>query len=359
VKRLRVVHLPVYRENAYQPLLLESLAARGVDIIEWGEDVRFLRTALFRWKADILHFHWLHPFMLRESRAVTLLRSLRLLGTVFVLRLAGQRVVWTVHNLKNHDNLYVGIERFFTRLVAKLADGVIAHCEMAKRAACSAFGLRDEQRVAVIPHGTYVGRYPDHVPPDEARRRLNLPPDAVVFLFLGRIQPYKGALDLIDAFRRLPAPHARLVIAGRAGGDVDVGLMAGRATLDPRVIFRPGHVPDEEVQTYMNAADVVVCPYRDLLTSSAVVLAMSFGKACIAPHKGCLPETLPPDGRFLYDPSDPQGLSRALVDAVERRKELPRMGHENRAATERWRWDRVAAATLEVYRKALGRPWPA
>ena len=63
----------------------------------------------------------------------------------------------------------------------------------------------------------------------------------------------------------------------------------------------------------MNAADVVVLPFAQVLTSSRrLTPALSFGKPVIAPRMGCLPELLTDDLGILYNPGDPQALGRAL-----------------------------------------------
>ena len=49
VKPLAVVHLPVFDDNGYQPMLLAALQRKGVQVIHGGQG-RFLRTALFRWR---------------------------------------------------------------------------------------------------------------------------------------------------------------------------------------------------------------------------------------------------------------------------------------------------------------------
>ncbi len=351
---MKVVHLPVYDDNAYQPLLLAALARQGTKAVRGGGGGTFFRTALLRWRADVLHFHWLHPYLLRPTRWGSLLRSARFLLEVALLRLAGQRVVWTVHNLQNHERRHVGIERFFTRLFARLADGVIAHSPGAGAQAARAFGIRDAGRIAVVPHASYVGCYPNEIAAGAARERLGLPPSAVVFLFLGRIQPYKGVLELVETFRQMEGADARLVIAGRPADDDARRVIEEAVAGDPRVLFRPGYVPDDELQVYMNAADVVALPFRDILTSSSVVLAMSFGKACLVPARGCIPETLPEGGGFLYDPDDPRGLPSALAEAYRRRDDLAEMGQINLRQARQWTWDRVASATAEVYRGVCG-----
>ena len=50
-----------------------------------------------------------------------MLRSVRLIIELSILKSAGQRVVWTVHNLKNHDSQHVAIERWFTKRFARRA----------------------------------------------------------------------------------------------------------------------------------------------------------------------------------------------------------------------------------------------
>src|SRR5690348_5469587 len=101
---MRVVHLPVYDDNAYQKLLMDAQRQLGIEAIDGGGGGNFFRTALTKWHADILHFHWLHPYLIRPGALATLLRSIRLILELIILKLVGQRIVWTVHNLKNHDD---------------------------------------------------------------------------------------------------------------------------------------------------------------------------------------------------------------------------------------------------------------
>ncbi|MGH7215473.1 MAG: glycosyltransferase family 4 protein [Tepidisphaeraceae bacterium] len=352
-RRLRVVHLPVYAENAYQLMLMDALRRQGVEAIDGGGGGTFFRTALRRWSPDVLHFHWLHPYLLSTSPARSAARATGLLLQILVLKGLGTRLVWTVHNLANHDRRQQRVERFFTRLFAACCDRVIVHCPQAARSAGAAFGIRGAaRRVEVIPHGNYIGHYPNDVTPGAARDRLGVRPGELAFVFLGRVQPYKGLLDLVDAFARLPEVGSRLFIAGRADAEQARALRERieRARAGGRVTFLPERVPDGDVQVYMKAADVVVLPFRDILSSGSLVLAMSFGRACVAPASGCVPETLDPAGGFLYDADDPHGLSRALRTCMDARGDLEAMGEHNRRRASRWTWDGIARRLIEIYR---------
>jgi beta-1,4-mannosyltransferase len=93
---------------------------------------------------------------------------------------------------------------------------------------------------------------------------------------------------------------------------------------------------------------VMVYPYRDILTSGAVLLGMSFGRACVAPKIGCIAETLDDAGGILYAPGA-SALLNAMGQAYARREELETMGQHNLEKARLWSWDRVAAQTLDAY----------
>ncbi len=214
--------------------------------------------------------------------------------------------------------------------------------------------VRARAKVRVIPHGHYRGAYPDTISRTEARERLGLPAAARVVAFTGWLRPYKGVTELVQAFAALPEPYARLVIAGQA---VDADYVARLETLtaaDPRARLDLGFLPDEELQVYLRAADVVACPFLEIFTSGSVLLAMSFERAVIAPRRGCVPETLDEAGGILYDADDPQGLEGALRVAM--RADLASMGRHNGERLERFDWSHVAEATLATYRHVIEHP---
>jgi beta-1,4-mannosyltransferase len=85
-----------------------------------------------------------------------------------------------------------------------------------------------------------------------------------------------------------------------------------------------------------------------VLTSGSAILAMSFGKALVAPRLGCLPELVPVDGGVLYDPADPDGLGSALRSTLAR--DLASAGERNLERARELAWGPIAAATARLYR---------
>lgn len=345
---MRVVHLPVYEDNPYQRLLMNAQNELGIETINGGGGGNFLRSALFRWKADILHFHWLHPYMIRPSALGTLLRSARLLIELSILKLFGLRIVWTVHNLGNHERRHLFLEQWFTKRFARIASAIIVHSQHAAEEAVSAFAVTGPSRIHSVPFGHYSECYPNHVSRGEAREKIGLVPRSIVFLFLGRIEPYKGVQELVCEFKSM-SPDLILLIAGPIRNmQLEQAIRKGIG-IQQNIMFHPGFVPDDRIQFYMNACDAVVLPYRNILTSSAAMLAMSFGRPCIAPRLSGMMELLDEQGAFLYDPSQPHALSEAIRAAANKGDKLSQMGAYNFAKVSSQNWAKTAVATLKIY----------
>ena len=169
--------------------------------------------------------------------------------------------------------------------------------------------------------------------------------------------------DLLDAFDQLSkVSPAQLIVAGAPGGGArTTNPTPARARLanTPGVSAHIKFIPDEEVQVFFNAADVVILPYRAVLTSGSAILAISFGKPVIAPALGLITDLIR-DGEegLLYDPDEPGGLLRAMrrfldLDARAR----TRMGAAARATAARLSWKKASGSLyLDALAGAVGKP---
>lgn len=349
--------LPDYRNsNPYQKQLIAGLERRGVDVEVADSALLFpvLRACLDRGIPDVVHLHWAHRFVATDRSLFVLLLGLRLLFDLAVLRLVGVRVVWTVHNRNDHERRSPGVECLVRHLLARVCSGIVVHCESARETVREAYRLPDRvaDRIRVVPHGNYLDAYENDASPSTARDQLDLPPDATVFLYFGTIRRYKNVPALLDAFASVDEADARLLVAGSAWGDDLEAAVRERSARDERVRAIIEYVPDETIQRYLNAADAVVLPFENVLTSGSALLAMSFGRALIVPDIGCPAERIGDDGGFTYDPEDPNGLRTALSRALDPASDLDVMGERNLAVARQLDWDSIAARTLEVY---LGR----
>jgi beta-1,4-mannosyltransferase len=353
--RLRVLFLPKYTPaNPYQRELARALLDHGVRVVYAGAPPRHPLPILSGWlrhgRPRVVHLHWTHQFLGGADVTPGPIRRVRFLGQLRILRWMGVRLVWTIHNLGSHEGAGSHQELAVHRRLFELCDDVICHCEAAAESAVKAYGLGPalRRRLHVIPHGSYVAAYPNTLSRSQARLRLGFPPDARVFLFFGAIRAYKGVDELLGAFRTLDQADVRLLVAGAPRRPGDAVRVRDAAAIDDRVTLRLEYIPGDEIEVLLNAADVVVLPFRDILTSGSMILAMSFGRAIIAPRMGCLPDTLPPGGGVLYDADDPDALAAAMRAALA--CDLDAMGASNLERARELDWGPIAGATARLYR---------
>jgi beta-1,4-mannosyltransferase len=294
----------------------------------------------------ILHVHWQ---ALQVSSRVPGSRRLSYWSYRAFYRLAltlGYVVVWTVHNVVPHETQTTDDVDVSVRL-SRIATAKIVHSQHA-RDQMVARGL-DAGETTVIPHGNYIGVYPDTISRDEMRERLGLAPDDVAVLFFGNMRPYKGVNDLLAAWPLLEGTRARLIAAGECSDEqLQEGLRGTAATFINR------RIADQEVAALFQASDVVCAPFRAVTTSGSVLLALSFGRPVVVPRTGAMLD-LPSEVGFFYDSGAPDGLVSALLAAVSS-KDLASVQDAARAYAAAISWEAVARATAAVYRSAIASP---
>lgn len=352
----RVVFLPRWHDNPYQELLAEGLSALGIDVEHEPVRLLFLTTVLRGGTPDVVHLHTPDPYIVyRQSTPAAVVALGLFVVQLALLRLLGVRVIWTAHDLQNHERRYPRLDRLSRLALARLSHAVIVHCAEAGRQAAAAFGI-DASRLRIVPHGHYQDRYP-RMSNDKAgaRAALDLPAEPFTVLLLGNLRPHKGLGALLDAYGRMDRPGTLLVIAGEPSDETLHAELLARAAGRPDILLRPGFVPDQDVPGYLCAADIVVCPFTSSLTSGSLALALSFGKAVVAARLGCAGDMVTDDGGFLYDPAAPDGLVSALRAAFDARSRLDDIGARNRVRAARHDWGTIARQTLAVYEdRAIG-----
>lgn len=346
-RHVAVHFVPWWPKNPYHAELSRHLAGCNVTVRAESRLKDILALPAAR-RPDVVHVHALPPLRLQPVRLARLVRFCQRLRQ---LQRSGVRIVWTVHNLTEHESAYPWLDRLLSRSLYRRADAVIVHSPAARAALESQWRVRRSD-VSIIHHGHFIDCYPSAVGRADARRQLGVSENAILFLFLGNIRPYKGVRRLVQQFKQMATPATRLIIAGETHSSLNAEIereIDGCGT----IMFRPEFVADDQIQHYMAAADAVVFPYTKALTSGALILAMSFGRACIAPRMGALGDTLDEAGGFLYNPDDESGLRRALCAARDSHHSLARMGAHNRVRAASWGWHEAASQTAATYRSCL------
>lgn len=336
---MKILHYPDYsRDNPYQSLMFQDLREKGCEVEVFGGRARTVLVRALKDDAHILHLHWISSHVASAPLGRSFVIMLGFYAALVVWRARGRKIVWTVHNLGNHERRRLWLDRLHARIVARLAHRVLVHGISAQAQAAGALGI-SERRIAVVHHGNYAGAL--------ERTPLNPGHEGRRFLFFGQIRAYKGVPDLVLAFRRLEGPHA-LRIAGRVDGEGLRREIESSSEGDARIRLELRYVSDNELAEALAWSDVVVLPYRDIFTSGSLLMALTAGRPVVAPDRGLIPEYLGQGAGWLYDPAAPDGLLRALRAAAGD----PSLADKAEAAigrSERFSWGVVGADLLEVY----------
>jgi glycosyltransferase involved in cell wall biosynthesis len=340
---LRVLALPAFKtaeDNPYNALLYTHLAQLGVIIDEWSS--ARLRSRSY----DLVHIHWPEYVLYSSRGSVALLRMLRFLQNLVFCKRHGIKVLWTVHDLGSHDSRHPRLDPVLWWCFTRLVDCTISLTYAGQVEAFHRFPRLRRRPGFVVPHGHYRGAYPDTVHRKDARSQLGIADGVPLLVFFGRIRAYKDVIALVDAFRSLAHPTARLLIAGEPL-PVELGE-AVRQAVDgsPRITLRIGFVPADEIQVLLRAADLVVAPYRRILNSGTALLALSFGTPVLVPALGSLTDVQSSVGseyvRTFDGPISSEVLGAAISWLATRQAVAP-------PNLDTISWPVVAQQTLEAY----------
>jgi glycosyltransferase involved in cell wall biosynthesis len=84
----------------------------------------------------------------------------------------------------------------------------------------------------------------------------------------------------------------------------------------PNVQVYEERIPVDDVQLFMQAADVLVIPRKQALNSGNVALGFTFGKVVVGAEHGVIGETLRHTGNPVFDPDQPEQLGKAIREGI-------------------------------------------
>jgi glycosyltransferase involved in cell wall biosynthesis len=267
--------------------LIESNDPPEVKSISVFGHLKFVFSALAG-NSSIVHYHWLE---FQDKRA--LLGMIYKWICLFMYKLSGGKLVWTIHNKMPHNKRYYKKNFLLRKWMARKADILHVHCETAADEMSEFFNI-PRKKFVVIPHPKFPAKLIPHAAAAEAinqRFDLNLKGTDSIFLNFGNISTYKGIAEIARIFKTLD-PNKKLIIAGPVKkGHMHVYKELKTIQEDAEnICIIPQFISEECVAEFFNAADYAVFNYHDILTSGGVELARSYRKKIILPLTGCLKE---------------------------------------------------------------------
>jgi D-inositol-3-phosphate glycosyltransferase len=239
--------------------------------------------------------------------------------------------------------------------IIQCSDTVLASCSVEAEQIVELYGA-DPSRIRIVAPGVDHAFFGPGFRP-QARRALGFAADGPLLLFVGRIQPLKGADVAVRTLAALSSDHpgARLVVVGGPSGphgqvEVDrLGDLVAELGLDGRVAFVPPR-PHELLSTYYRAADVCLVPSRSESFGLVALEAAACGTPVVASDVGGL-QTLVDHGRtgFLVEDPTPEWFAAWTRQILAEPLLAERLGTGAVLRARRYTWARAAGLLRQIY----------
>jgi len=344
---MKRVLIPTTGQPGLLTPLAHAYARRGFDVVGGAENF-FLRQATF----DLVHFQWPEELSGWQPPDDTTLAHI---GAVLDWWTARAATVVTVHNYYPH--LFPGDARFHRlyQMFYERCSGIVHHSQV------SIDMIRTEWPTAAHKRHTLgvCRSFPELRRPgagdcSSSRAAFGIGRDEFAILVFGALRTWDECRLIMNAFDRAAVKQKRLLMAGRYPDRDPLGRWQRRYRRERwtrwlkrrGAVVANGVVPDDDVHRYFNAADAVVIPRADAMTSGIVGLAMTFGKLLIAPNHGAFPEYVAGTENLLYQSADSHSLAAAIEQAV--RLDPARIGAVNLDLAEQRTLDHTVTAALQA-----------
>ena len=211
-------------------------------------------------------------------------------------------------------------------------------------------------KIVVIQNGINIDEFDIDYSKEECRKKLSLPLDGKILLFLGTLSPHKGPDVLLKAMPKIlkNIPDAKLVFVGSGEIRKKLERICKKISVEKYVEF-VGFVGDTfKKALYYKSADVFVLPSFLEIFGIVNLEAMACGIPIVASKVGGIPEIVK-DGEngLLVPPRDSEALADAIIYLLENEDIREKMGKNGRKKGENYSWERIAEETEKVYEEVL------
>lgn len=273
--------------------------ANPFNIICVGQRIR-------KMKPDMVIIQWWHPYF--APCYYLICKCLRKIKVLFIC-----------HNVFPHERF--PLDRLLTKQALKNGNAFIVHSKQ------DGEDLLSIQKNAVFrynPHPTYNVFKIKNLTKTEAKDALQIANDKKVLLFFGYVRAYKGLKHLLCA---MPAIQEQLqnvvlfVVGSFSNDKEEYEKIIRNKGIEDCVGIIDGYIPDDEVEKYFAACDLVVLPYESATQSGIVQIAYGFEKPVIVTNVGGLPDVVK-NGKtgYVVEPMDSEALAEAVIDFYEHDK---------------------------------------
>lgn len=210
------------------------------------------------------------------------------------------------------------IRKFLTRYALNHADSIITVSNNLK-VNMERLGI-PEKKIVVIHNGVDSLKF---IPmsKNECRRKLNIPLNKSIILFIGSLRRVKGAELLIEALKKLKDYGLNNLLAiligdGELKEEIENKIKINGLNHEVRLVGAKSH---EEIPFWMNACDVFCLPSLSEGYPNVVLESLACGKPVVSTTVGGIPEIITSeDYGFLVSSQNTHKLAEALQKAIDK-----------------------------------------
>ena len=259
---------------------------------------------------------------------------------LFLLSFFRSNMIWEPHDGK--WNMVVRTVAKTVKLIVAITDGVKRH--LVKR------GI-DQNKIIVAPDGVDLTQFSISISKEDARRRLGLPQDKKIVLYMGALEDWKGYKVLLGA---LPLLHSE-VHTVLSGGDKRQVEDLRLKHKEDSVTFL-GTTPYADLPINMQAADILIAPntVRDdisrLFTSPLKIFAyMTSGIPMIVSDLPSMREVLNDQNALLVEAESPEAIAEGVKKLLSDRGLSESIARQAREDAESYTWRKRVDNILTSY----------
>ena len=233
------------------------------------------------------------------------------------------KVVFTRHNSLPHKSKSTNFIALYN-LVIKYADGIIHLGEYSLNEFATSLPQHSHLKATIIYHPAYT-IFENSVSKSDARKKLNIPLHKKVILVFGSLRTEKELDLVLNSFDALKIKNKHLIISylniykplpktakQRITKFINTKIERIKLQLKSDLTVNYTFIENNDVQNYLNAADVLFLPRINLLNSGNLFLGLSFKKVVVGPEIGNITEVLKATQNPFFDPKDIESATLAL-----------------------------------------------
>ena len=287
-------------------------------------------------KPELIILQWWHPYFAPCFWSICKL-------------LRREKILFVCHNVFPHERF--PLDRLLTKWTLGCGRYFITQSKMDARDLLS---VKHDAVYRVTPHPTYGMFCKQGMSMQKAREQLQIDQGQRALLFFGFVRKYKGLQYLLEAMKLLKERDfkVQLWVVGDFGEDKDEYVeQIRRFEIGDQVQMVEGYVPDDEVEKYFAASDLVVLPYLSATQSGIVQIAFGFEKPVLVTEVGGLPDVVT-NGKtgYVVEPRSAEMIAEAIMDYyINNRREA--FVSQIEKEKDRFSWKTFVDTMMEMVRR--------